>query len=106
MVDFFLSQESRCFVLPKYAFFGGRVVPYSEAKVGVLTHAMNYGTAVFGGLRAYWNEDERQLFVFRPLDHFKRFLQSAKLLCMDLHLGGHDLVNGLIELIQTEGYKE
>src|SRR5262245_14411162 len=67
---------------------------------------MNDGTAVFGGLRAYWNEDEKQLFVFRPHDHFRRFLQSSKLLLMELHLTGDDLLNGLIDLIRTEGYSE
>lgn len=92
--------------LPKYALFKGRVVPYSEAKVGVLTHALNYGTAVFGGLRAYWNEDENQLFIFRPHDHFRRFLQSARLLCMDLPHSHEDLAKGLIDLIRTEGHKE
>ena len=92
--------------LPNFVFYKGRVVPYADVKFGVLTHAMNYGTAVFGGLRAYWNEDEKQLFVFRPHDHFQRFLQSAKLLCMDLHLSDGDLVNGLIQLIQTEGHRE
>ncbi len=92
--------------LPKYAFFKGRVVPYSEAKVGVLTHALNYGTAVFGGLRAYWNDDEKQLFVFRPLDHFRRFLQCAKLLCMELPYSPEKLTASLDELIQTEGHKE
>jgi branched-chain amino acid aminotransferase len=39
--------------LPKYAYFRGAIVPYADAKVGVLTHALNYGTAVFGGMRAY-----------------------------------------------------
>jgi branched-chain amino acid aminotransferase len=92
--------------VPKYVFFRGRVVPYSDVKVGVLTHALNYGTAVFGGLRAYWNEDEKQLFVFRPQDHFKRFLQSAKLLCMELPHSADEMVNGLLELIRTEGHKE
>jgi len=92
--------------LPSFVYFSGRVLPYSEVKFGVLTHAMNYGTAVFGGLRAYWNKDEKQLFVFRPNDHFRRFLQSAKLLCMDLHLTGDDLLKGLIELIRTEGHEE
>jgi branched-chain amino acid aminotransferase len=92
--------------LPNFVFYKGRVVPYSEVKFGVLTHAMNYGTAVFGGLRAYWNDDEKQLFVFRPHDHFRRFLQSAKLLCMDLHLSGDDLVTGLRDLIRTEGHRE
>jgi branched-chain amino acid aminotransferase len=92
--------------LPNFVFYKGRVVPYSEVKFGVLTHAMNYGTAVFGGLRAYWNDDEKQLFVFRPHDHFRRFLQSAKLLLMDLHLSGDDLVVGLRDLIRTEGHRE
>ena len=66
--------------LPKHAFFHGRVVPYAEAKVGVLTHALNYGTGVFAGLRAYWNAEEQELFVFRPHEHFERFLESARLL--------------------------
>lgn len=92
--------------LPNFVFYKGRVVPYSDVKFGVLTHAMNYGTAVFGGLRAYWNDDEKQLFVFRPHDHFKRFLQSAKLLCMDLHTSGDDLVKGLADLIRTEEHHE
>ena len=92
--------------LPNFVFFKGRVVPYSDVKFGVLTHAMNYGTAVFGGLRAYWNDDEKQLFVFRPQDHFRRFLQSAKLLCMDLPMSSDHLVKGLAELIRTEGHEE
>ena len=92
--------------LPKYVFFRGRVVPYSDVKVGVLTHALNYGTAVFGGIRAYWNDNEKQLFVFRPEDHFRRFLQSAKLLCMELPHSADDMVKGLLELIRTEGHKE
>ena len=68
--------------LPKNAYFRDKIVPYSEAKVGVLTHALNYGTAAFGGLRGYWNEEEKQLYLFRPLKHYRRFLNSAKLLCM------------------------
>ena len=92
--------------LPTYVFFRGRIVPYSEVKFGVLTHAMNYGTAVFGGLRAYWNDEEQQLFVFRPRDHFQRFLQSAKLMCMELPHSGEDMLEGLIQLIRAEGHKE
>ena len=92
--------------LPRFAFFRGRVVPYEEAKVGVLTHALNYGTGVFGGLRAYWNDDEKQLFVFRPHDHFRRFLQSTKLMCMDLPYSYEDLTNSLVELIRMEGHQE
>lgn len=91
-------------VLPKYAYFRGAIVPYSEAKVSVLTHALNYGTAVFGGMRAYWNSTEEQLYIFRPLDHFKRFLNSAKLLLMDFDLSPGDLTRLTIELLKAENY--
>lgn len=91
---------------PKFVFYKDRVLPYSQVKFGVLTHCMNYGTAVFGGLRAYWNDDEKQLFVFRPTDHFRRFVQSASLLLMELPIAGDGLLKGLIELIRTEGHKE
>ena len=90
--------------LPNYAFFGGRIVPYSEAKIGVMSHALNYGTAVFGGMRGYWNQEEEQLFVFRPLEHFRRFLNSAKLLCMEFPYTAEDLTRFLMELLRTEDY--
>ncbi|MCD6253718.1 MAG: branched chain amino acid aminotransferase [Thermotogae bacterium] len=92
-------------MLPKYAYFKGEIVPYSEAKVGVMTHALNYGTAVFGGIRAYWNDEEEQLFLFRPLDHYRRLLQSAKLLCMALNQTPEDLIEITKKLLRTEGYR-
>ena len=65
-------------ILPKHAYFQGKIVPYSQAKVGVLTHALNYGTAAFAGLRAYWNDEEKQLYIFRAADHYRRFLNSRQ----------------------------
>ncbi len=92
--------------LPNYAFFGGKIVPYSEAKIGVMTHALNYGTGVFGGLRGYWNDEQGDMFLFRPMDHFERFLQSARLLRMTLPYTEADLTQILIDLLRTEGYRE
>jgi len=91
--------------LPNHAFFNGRIVPYSEAKVGVLTHGLNYGTGVFGGIRAYWNQEQQQLFIFRPHDHFRRFLESTKLLRMEFSHTETDLTKILIDLLRTENYK-
>jgi len=91
--------------LPNYAFFNGRIVRYSEAKVGVLTHGLNYGTGVFGGIRAHWNEALKQLFIFRPHDHFRRFLESTKLLRMEFSHSETDLTKALIELLRAENYK-
>lgn len=91
--------------LPVHAYFRGAIVPYPEAKIGVLTHALNYGTAVFAGLRGYWNSDEEQLFVFRPLDHFERFLDSAKLLCMELDHTPESLVTVVQKLLRADGHR-
>ncbi|MBW8011986.1 MAG: branched-chain amino acid transaminase [Chloroflexi bacterium] len=92
--------------LPNFAYFEGKIVPYSEAKVGVMTHALNYGTAAFAGVRAYWNDQEEELFVFRPMDHFRRFLQSAQLLLMDVELTPENLTEITVELMQKENHRE
>ncbi len=92
-------------VLPKLAYFQGKIVPYSEAKIGVLTHALNYGTAAFGGIRSYWNEEDGQLFLFRPLDHYKRFLNSARLLCMEFDHTPQSLTQVSVDLLCQEGHR-
>lgn len=91
---------------PKFAFFEGQIVPIEQAKVGVMTHALNYGTGVFGGLRAYWNEDEEQLFVFRPLDHYERLLQSASLMRMQLPYSAEQLAAITSDLLRAEGFRQ
>ncbi len=88
--------------LPNFAFFKGKIVPYSEAKVGILTHTIHYGTGIFGGMRGFWNEDEQELFVFRPADHIRRFLNSAKILNMNLPYSDDDLQKALFDLLRTE----
>jgi len=92
--------------LPNYAYFQGEIVPYSDAKVGVMNHTLNYGTGVFGGVRGYWNEQEEELFVFRPHDHFDRFLKSMKIMVMENDYTKEKLTEILIELVQKEGYRQ
>jgi branched-chain amino acid aminotransferase len=104
-LNFDVPEEDFIVTLPNFAFFKGRVVPYSEAKVGVLTHTFNYGTGVFGGLRGYWNDDEKQLFVFRPHDHYQRFLESAKLMLMDLPYSENEMVQFTFDLLRAENYR-
>ena len=92
--------------IPRWAYHDGEIVPYREARFGLLTHALNYGTGLFAGLRGYWNAEEEQLFVFRPEDHFQRFCDSARLLRMDLGRTPADLTRGLIDLLRAEGFRE
>ncbi len=92
--------------LPKFAFLDGRILPYSDAKVGLLTHALNYGTGCFAGIRAYWSADENELFVFRPHDHFVRFLESSRLLAMQIPFSAGDLAGRLVDLLRKEELRE
>lgn len=91
---------------PRYAFFGGKIVPIEQATVSVMTHGLNYGTGVFGGMRAYWNADEEQLFIFRSGDHFERLKQSAALLRIDIPYSVDQLTDILTELLCAEGFRE
>jgi branched-chain amino acid aminotransferase len=91
---------------PTYAFFRGQIVPIDDAKISVMTHALHYGTAAFGGLRGYWNAEEEQLFVFRPLDHFERLLSSAKMLMMKFDYTPESLREVLMELLRKEGFRQ
>lgn len=92
--------------LPRHAYFKGKIVPYSEAKVGVATHALNYGTAVFGGMRGYWNDKKEKLFVFRPVEHYKRFLNSCKMMCMEIDHSPESLTDLTIELLRQDAYQQ
>ena len=92
--------------LPKFAFFDGQIVPYAEAKVGILTHTLNYGTGAFAGIRAYWNPDQEQLYIFRAVDHYRRLKNSAKLICAEIDYTAEDLVEITVELLRREEYRE
>jgi branched-chain amino acid aminotransferase len=83
----------------------GKVVPFEDAKVSVATHAFNYGTAVFGGLRGYWNDEQKKMYVFRPLDHYRRLLNSAKMMCMEIPHTPESLTEVTLELIKAEGWQ-
>lgn len=88
------------------AFFEGKFIPQEEAKVSVMTHAFLYGTAVFGGVRCYWSEEKGQLFGFRLEDHYRRLLNSAKILRMNLPYSAQDLCNLTVELLRKADYHE
>jgi branched-chain amino acid aminotransferase len=90
---------------PKFAYFEGKIVPFEQATISVMNHTFNYGTGAFGGIRGNWNDDEQQLFVFRPVDHFTRFLESAKLLTFELDYTPEKLTQILMELLRTENWQ-
>ncbi|MFZ5821167.1 MAG: branched-chain amino acid transaminase [Chloroflexota bacterium] len=93
-------------VLPKHAFFEGKIVPFGEANVSIATHAFNYGTAVFGGIRGYWNEGQKKLFLFRPYDHYRRLLNSGRMMNMEIPYDEEALIQLTLDLVRVEGWQE
>src|SRR5437899_10402659 len=69
------------------AYLDGKFTPLGDAKVSVATHALQYGTGVLEGIRAYWNPAQEQLYVFRLPGHFERTARSVRLI--RLALPGH-----------------
>jgi branched-chain amino acid aminotransferase len=92
--------------MPKVAYFEGRMVPIEEAKISIMTHAFNYGTGCFEGIRAYWNQEAEQLYVFRLADHYARLHRSCRILRIQLHLSVDELSHITLELLRQEGYRE
>ena len=76
--------------MPSYAYFHKQVVPLDEAKIGIMTHALHYGTACFEGIRGNWSEREKQIYLFRLREHYER-LGIADRVELDLHEGGHEI---------------
>jgi branched-chain amino acid aminotransferase len=92
--------------MPSIAYFEGKFVPIAEAKVSIMTHAFNYGTGVFEGIRAYWNADQEQLYAVRLRDHYRRLLQSTRVLRMQFDLDAEQMSALTVELLRREGYRE
>ena len=88
------------------AFFEGKIVPVDSAKVGIMTHALHYGTAVFEGIRGNWNPIKEKMFVFRLKEHYERLIKGCKILNMDINYSVQDLCNITIDLIKASEYKE
>jgi len=89
-----------------WVFFNGETVRYTEAKVGLLTHGLNYGTGCFEGIRAYWNEEREQLFVVKLPEHYERMHESARALQMSIRWGVQELSAVTLDLLRRNQYRE
>lgn len=86
-------------------FFNGKFLPEDEIKIPPTAHALHYGTACFEGIRAYYSEKDKNLFVFRLEDHYKRFFYSCKTLFIKLPFSTKKLAELTVELLQ-KNYSE
>ncbi|MGB8706724.1 MAG: branched-chain amino acid transaminase [Dehalococcoidia bacterium] len=92
--------------MPPFAYFRKQFMPLAEAKVGILTHALHYGTACFEGIRGNWNEEQKQLFLFRVKDHYGRMHKGCRILKIDTHYSVDEMTELTVKLVEKSGYRE
>ena len=92
--------------MPSVAFFHGKFVPLSEAKISVMTNAIHYGTSIFEGIRGNWNNRQKQIYIFRIKEHYQRLLNGCRLLKISLPYSIDELCKITVELINKCGFKE
>ncbi|WP_423182858.1 branched-chain amino acid transaminase [Arthrobacter sp. NyZ413] len=107
-------QESATAVAPyqeqrdqpvKYLLRDGELVDYDDARLHVLSTSLKYGVGVFEGFRAYWSEDEQQLYAFRVIDHMKRLIDSMRVVEIDGPQDIDELSEQLLGLIRANGLR-
>ena len=82
----------------------GKLIPFKNAKVHVLTHALHYSTAIFEGLRCYNTPNGSA--IFRLPEHVDRFFNSAKMYGMKMRYSKKQISNAIIKTVKTSGLKE
>lgn len=92
--------------MPSYAFFQKKFIPLSEAKIGVMTNSLHYGTAVFEGIRGNWNSEHQQIYLFRLKEHYERMHQGCQVLKIDLPYTIDELRQITVELVERCGFQE
>ncbi len=91
----------------EYLVMDGRVVRHDQAVLHISTPAVRYGATAFEGIRAYWNDDDGELYLFRAREHASRLLQSARLMGMDpIEYGVDDVIGLITELLQANDVRQ
>jgi len=93
-------------VSPVVCWFQGRFQPLADARISVMTHGFLYGTGIFEGIRAYWNEEQGQLYGLRLREHFTRLVKNCRLMLMEPPGTPAELVDLTVELLRRNGWRE
>ena len=88
------------------AFFEGQFVPLEQANINIMTHAFNYGTAVFEGIRGNWNEEQGEMYLFKVPEHIRRIRQSAKIMRMEIRYTDAEIAAMVQQVAARSGYHE
>ena len=88
----------------KNIWLDGKLIPWNEANIHILSHSLHYGNAVFEGVRAY--QTKKGLAVFRLAEHTKRLLDSAKACLINVPYSYDELFKAQVELLKSNDFKD
>ncbi|MBT6800943.1 MAG: branched-chain amino acid aminotransferase, partial [Rhodospirillales bacterium] len=91
---------------PEFVILDGSVVPFADAKISIMAPGFTFAAAVFEGLRAYWNEDEEQLYVFHLREHLDRLQFSMRVIEMDEPPSTGELADQVIAGLRANDFRE
>lgn len=86
-------------------YHNGEFLRYADLHLGLMTHALHYGTGCFEGIRAYWNAKQEQLHLLQAQKHYERMEESAKILQMRLPNSAEELVDITLELLRRNNWR-
>ena len=89
-----------------YIWMDGEIIPWRQAMVHVSSLGHATVSSVYEGIKAYWNADRQQLFVFRLDKHLRRFMESVKMVRLNCRYSQEDLREAILSLIQANGAQE
>lgn len=92
--------------MPSYCFFQNQFLPLEEARLGVMTNFIHYGTGVFEGIRGNWNDEQKQLYLFRQKEHYERMHEGCQVLKIDLPHTVEELCRITVELVEKCQFQE
>ena len=93
-------------VKPTQVYLNGELVPYDRATVHVMAPAVKYGAAVYEGIRAYWNEEQGQLYVFRLEEHARRLQNSIKAMRMEKSFTIEELCEAVLKTLHANNFRQ
>ncbi len=89
-----------------FIWMNGKIVPWKEATIHVSAEALLRGANVFEGMRAYWNEEERELYIFRNKEHLRRLRQSMHIMRLEIAYTDDAFTQAFVELFRANKFTE
>src|SRR5262249_10172844 len=91
---------------PKYAWMNGKIIPWDQCVVHGRSAGGFMGSNVFEGVRAYWNDQQGELFVFKHEEHLQRLARSMKTVRMEVPFTLREIGRGALDLLRANEFRE